>query len=177
MADTPLQYEQMVENAMRAVVRDALLEVAEYGLPGDHHFFINFKTDAPDVEMPAHLRAQHPNDIAIVIQHQFWNLLVDEVGFSIDLAFGGKREHLYVPFASLISFVDPSVEFGLQFAREPAASLAPPDQDPMLPAPEDPETADNADQDADQDAAQDAAPATDPDGGKNVVSLDQFRKK
>ncbi|MDH3241857.1 MAG: ClpXP protease specificity-enhancing factor SspB [Alphaproteobacteria bacterium] len=173
MADTPLHYEQMVDNAMRAVVRDALQEVAENGLPGDHHFFISFKTDAPEVEMPAHLRAQHPNDITVVIQHQFWNLLVDDVGFSVDLAFGGKRQHLYIPFASLISFVDPSVEFGLQFAREAAAALAPPDQDPLLPAPEGGPTAERADQGA---AENDAPPAA-PDGGENVVSLDRFRKK
>jgi hypothetical protein len=172
MADTPLQYEKMVESAMRTVVRDALQEVSENGLPGDHHFFISFKTDTPEVEMPAHLKAQHPIDIAIVIQHQFWNLLVDDVGFSVDLAFGGKREHLYIPFASLISFVDPSVEFGLQFAREPAASLAPPEQEPMLPAPENAEASESVV----QDTAEDGAPAA-ADGGKNVVSLDQFRKK
>jgi hypothetical protein len=173
MADTPLQYEKMVENAMRGVVRNALQEVSENGLPGDHHFFINFKTDDPDVEMPAHLRAQHPNDIAIVIQHQFWNLLVDDVGFSVDLAFGGKREHLYIPFASLISFVDPSVEFGLQFAREPAEALSPPDQDPMLPAPQGAEARESAE----PDAAENAAPAPETEDARNVVSLDQFRKK
>jgi len=173
MADTPLQYEQMVENAMRTVVRDALQEVAENGLPGDHHFFISFKTDAPDVEMPPHLLAQHPNDITVVIQHQFWNLLVDDVGFSVDLAFGGKRQHLYIPFASLISFVDPSAEFGLQFARQQAGALAPPEQEPMLPAPGDTAKAENADHGPE---GQDA-PAAAADGGKNVVSLDQFRKK
>ncbi|MCZ6849762.1 MAG: ClpXP protease specificity-enhancing factor SspB [Alphaproteobacteria bacterium] len=117
MADTPLNYEIMVEDAMRGVAREALREVASRGLPGSHQIYIGFKTDAPGVEIPDHLRAQYPEEITIVLEHQFWDLSVDETGFSIGLAFGGKREHLQVPFAALTSFVDPSVDFGLQFAK------------------------------------------------------------
>lgn len=173
MADIPLNYESMVENAMRGVVREALQEAAEHGLPGDHHFFISFKTDAPEVEMPSHLRAQHPHDITIVLQHQYWNLLIDEVGFSVDLAFGGKREHLYIPFASLISFVDPSVEFGLQFAREAEVAQPQPEAEPMLPAPQD----EKAETKATEETAQETEPPAEGSGEENVVSLDQFRKK
>ncbi len=169
MSDTPLNYESMVEGAMRSVVREALQEVSERGLPGDHHFFITFKTGAPEVEMPAYLRAQHPDDITIVLQHQFWNLLVDEVGFSVDLSFGGKREHLYVPFKALVGFVDPTVEFGLQFTRKKGGAAAEPEAGGLLAAPEDAAETPKA---ATGDGGQTSA-----GGADKIVSLDQFRKK
>jgi hypothetical protein len=172
MADTPLHYEKMVEDAMRGVARNALQEAASHGLPGEHHFYIGFKTGAPEVEMPDHLRAQYPEEITIILQHQFWDLLVDEAGFSVGLAFGGKREQLYVPFAALTSFVDPSVDFGLQFARPETAparesGAAPPPAEKGK-VPPTPETG------AEANAGEGAGEG---EGAEKVISLDQFRKK
>lgn len=170
MSDIPLYYESMVDAAMRSVVREALEEVAGLGLPGDHHFYITFKTDAAEVEMPAHLRAQHPEDITIVLQHQFWNLLVDEAGFSVDLSFSGKREHLYVPFKALVSFVDPSVEFGLQFAKKTARVDGEGEAGSLLAAPQgEAETAEGPKESAPGESGGES--------GDKVVSLDRFRKK
>ena len=161
MADTPLNYEKMVEDAMRGVAREALREVASRGIPGGHQIYIGFKTGAPEVKIPDHLRAQYPEEITIVLEHQFWDLSVDETGFSVGLAFAGKREHLHVPFAALTSFVDPSVDFGLQFADSEAA--------------EGPASEGGAQPEADK---AEGKPALGGEAaGKKVVSLDQFRKK
>jgi hypothetical protein len=174
MADTPLHYEKMVENAMRGVARDALQEAASHGLPGEHHFYIGFKTGAPEVEMPDHLRAQYPEDITIILQHQYWDLLVDEAGFAVGLAFGGKREQLYVPFAALTSFVDPSVDFGLQFAKTetgPESGETPAHESGEAPPPaERGEVPPTAEAGEEPDAGKG-------EGGEKVISLDQFRKK
>ncbi|MDX1483936.1 MAG: ClpXP protease specificity-enhancing factor SspB [Alphaproteobacteria bacterium] len=170
MADSPLNYEQMIEDAMRGVAREALREVARHGLPGDHHFYITFKTGAPEVEMPAALRAQYPEEITIVLQHQYWNLLVDEAGFSVDLAFGGKRQSLYVPFAALVSFVDPSVDFGLQFVKSEAAGTAPAEAGAK------PQAARPGAEDGGP-SAKEAETGASEAGGDKVVSLDKFRKK
>ncbi|MEE8213221.1 MAG: ClpXP protease specificity-enhancing factor SspB [Alphaproteobacteria bacterium] len=169
MADTPLNYEKMVEDAMRGVAREALREVASRGLPGGHQIYIGFKTDAPEVEIPDHLRAQYPEEITIVLEHQFWDLSVDETGFSVGLAFGGKREHLQVPFAALTSFVDPSVDFGLQFAKAGKGEAA-------AGGGGQPKTgkAEGAQPKAGK-AEGEAAAGGDGAGGK-VVSLDKFRK-
>jgi hypothetical protein len=165
MADITLHYERMIQDAMRSVAREALQVAESHGLPGEHHFYIGFKTDSPGVEIPSHLRAQYPEIMTIILQHQFWDLIVDEVEFSIGLAFGGKREHLRVPFAALTSFVDPSVEFGLQFTdTTPAAAPAPVDDE----TPSEPKDEPKASSDG---TTGDGAP------GEKVVSLDKFRKK
>ena len=161
MADTPLNYEKIVEDAMRGVAREALREIASGGMPGDHQIYICFKTGAPEVAMPDHLRAQYPKEITIILEHQFWDLSVDETGFSVGLAFAGKREHLHVPFAALTSFADPSVDFGLQFANP---------EDAEGPAPK------GGKRPAAGKAGGEAA-AGGGEAGKKVVSLDQFRKK
>jgi hypothetical protein len=160
MADTPLHYEKMVEDAMRGVAREALRKIASHGLSGEHQIYIGFKTDAPEVEMPDYLRAQYPEDMTIILQHQFWDLLVDEAGFSVGLAFGGKREQLHVPFAALISFVDPSVDFGLQFATPGTTEELAPEGG------EEPKA-----------GKAEGAAAGEGEAGKKVISLDQFRKK
>lgn len=150
-------YDLMVEDAMRGLVRRVLDRAAAEGLYGDHHFYISFRTDAPGVGMPARLKAQYPQEITVVVQHQYWNLEVGEDGFSVELAFGGKRERLDVPFAALTGFADPSAKFGLKFGAEQwAPEAAGSGMDSAAPAPQ-PEAA--------------AAPA------QKVVSLDQFRKK
>lgn len=174
MADTPLHYEKMVEDAMRGVARNALQEAASDGLPGEHHFYIGFKTGAPEVEMPAHLRAQYPEEITIILQHQYWDLMVDELGFSVGLAFGGKRERLYVPFAALTSFVDPSVDFGLQFAKTGAAPES--GETPAGESGETPPPAERGEVPPTPEAGEEPN-AGSAEGGEKVISLDRFRKK
>lgn len=171
MADSPLNYEKMVQDAMRSVARSALQEIAAHGLPGDHHFYIGFRTGVPEVEMPAHLRAQYPDEMTIILQHQYWDLLVDDVGFSVGLAFGGKREQLFVPFAALTSFVDPSVEFGIQFTRPEAAGEPLDSESGAAP----PEAAPGAEPEAGKN--QSAGPGDEGESGDKVIPLDRFRKK
>ena len=116
-----LRYNRMVENALRAVMSEALKLVARQGFPENHHFYITFRTDHPGVMLEATLRQRYPEEMTIVIQHQFWNLVVDEDGFSVGLSFDGVRQTLGIPFAAVTNFADPSVKFGLHFevADEP----------------------------------------------------------
>jgi len=164
-----ISYEHLVERALRGVLREALRMTMDSGLPGDHHFYITFRTEHPGVRMPAHLRALHPEDMTIVLQHQFWNLQVTDDWFAVDLSFQGKQEHLHIPFEAVTAFADPFAKFGLQFQTDL-------DDDDLLD--------DDACEDDDDfaDLAEDAAPpqAAKPDGeadGDNVVTLDAFRKK
>lgn len=161
MADDVLRYDEMVERALRDVVRQALTDVAESGLPGAHHFYLSFRTDAPGVEMPDDLRAQHPEELTIVLQHQFWDLSVAPDRFAVTLSFNQKPASLDVPFQALTSFVDPSVNFGLQFNVPEAAAND-------TAAAEDPSPAEK------QDEEEEEAPAN---GGADVVTLDNFRKR
>jgi hypothetical protein len=115
MTEDLMRYGELVEAALRSVVRDSLRRAEAEGLPGEHHFYITCRTDHPGVEMPTSLRASYPEEITLVLEHQFWDLEVSEESFSVTLGFGGKNERLLVPFESVIGFVDPSVEFGLQF--------------------------------------------------------------
>lgn len=108
----------MVQNALLNVVRDALKYTQKNGLPGDHHFYITFRTDRRDVLMPEDLRMRNPEEITIVIQYQYWDLSVDDKKFSVDLSFNDRREKLVVPFKAIVNFMDPSVKFGLQFTPE-----------------------------------------------------------
>ena len=110
-----LRYDRMVEDALRGVVRRALNDVSASGLPGDHHFYLTFRTGEPGVQIAPALKSQYPKEMTIVLQHQFWGLEVTEEGFAVTLSFGGKHERLVVPYRSIVSFADPSVKFGLQF--------------------------------------------------------------
>jgi hypothetical protein len=110
-----LRYDRMVEDALRGVVRRALTEVGTSGLPGDHHFYLTFRTGETGVQIAPVLKSQYPKEMTIVLQHQFWGLEVTEEGFAVTLSFGGKHERLVVPYHSIVSFADPSVKFGLQF--------------------------------------------------------------
>jgi hypothetical protein len=114
MDEKPLNYEEWVEEALRVVIKRALEQTVIDGLSGDHHFFITFLTGHAGVEIPAHLRAEHPEKMTIVLQHQFNDLDVTEVGFSVSLSFGGRPCHLYVPYSSVVTFADPAVNFVLQ---------------------------------------------------------------
>jgi len=151
---TGLNYELLVEDCLRLVVRSALRITEQTGLPGETHFYIAFSTTYPGVEMDESLRAQHPDSITIVLQHQFADLVVTDTEFTVTLFFGGKPSTMTVPFDAVTSFNDPSVGFGLQFGSG--------DED-------------DVDDDLDNDID---ATDHDPASGESaeVVSLDSFRK-
>src|SRR5690242_21887999 len=121
MAQDLFQYDKMVENALRGVVRDALRRAAEEGLRGNHHFYLGFATHMPGVTIPEYLRARYAAEMTIVLQHQFWDLEVGEESFSVTLSFQKQLERLTIPFAAIRSFADPSVNFALDFAGPPVA--------------------------------------------------------
>lgn len=148
----PLDYPQLIQDALRDVVRRSFEIVAREGLPGDHHFYVTFRTDAEGVEMAQSLRALHPEEMTIVIQHQYVDLEVTGDTFSIGLFFGGVAHYLRVPFAAVRVFVDPSV--GLQLA------FSPPGEDDVAEESPEPEP---------------ATPSA--EGAANVVSFEAFRKK
>ena len=124
-----LPYEEWTEAAMRQVVVRALAHVAANGLPGDHHFYVTFRTDHPGVVMPPRLRAQYPQEMTIVLQHQFWDLKMDEEAalISVGLSFGGVPSTLVIPTAALVAFADPHVRYGMRFhpEQEPSAQESP----------------------------------------------------
>ncbi len=148
-----IPYDAMVMEALRSVVREAVQGVADEGLPGEHHFYLTFRTDHPLAEMPEAIAAKYPTEIRIVLQNQFSNLFVDDFGFHVTLYFGGMPTPLYVPFEAITSFLDPHVQFSMRF--EPKGMEIVPTDDPS------PEGDDEE------------APQT---GGDNVVSLSSFRK-
>jgi len=121
MAQDLFHYEKMVEGALRGVVRDALKRAASEGLRSAHHFYIGFGTRMPGVAIPDHLRERYPDEMTIVLQHQFWDLEITEIGFSVTLSFQKQLERLVIPFAAVRSFADPSVNFALEFAVPEAA--------------------------------------------------------
>ncbi|MBL6782703.1 MAG: hypothetical protein ISQ21_06645 [Alphaproteobacteria bacterium] len=110
-----INYELLVENALKDVVRSALMITQEQGLAGETHFFITFNTNQDYVNIPSRLKESHPDKMTIIIQHQFWDLFVDDNHFEITLSFGGQKEHLSIPFTAITEFNDPSAGFGLQF--------------------------------------------------------------
>ena len=155
-----IPYDEIVQDALRAVVGRVLGEVEATGtLPGEHHFYITFKTRAPGVSIPKHLLERFPDDMTIVIQHRFWDLKVEEDAFSVGLSFGGVPATLHVPFAAVTQFHDPAVEFALTFHAS----------DEEVPAEEHEE--------AENDAPEAEAKAEGKEDGSNVVSVDFTRKK
>jgi hypothetical protein len=121
-----IRYDLLTQTALRGVLRTVLSDVAKNGLPGDHHFFVTFDTRAEGVRLSQRMRAQYPEEMTIVLQHQFWDLAVGEEAFEVGLSFGGAAEKLAIPFAAVKGFFDPSVQFGLQFeqVKEAAANEA-----------------------------------------------------
>jgi uncharacterized protein len=120
MATDHIRYDLLVQEALRSVVRNVLTDIGKNGLPGEHHFYISFKTGAPGVRISNRLREQYPDEMTIVLQHQFWDLGITEHTFEVGLSFGGVPERLLVPFDSIVGFFDPSVQFGLKFeVQEP----------------------------------------------------------
>jgi len=168
MSHDYMHYDKMVQTALRSVVRDALKRAAKQGLVGEHHFYIAFRTDHPDVEISDMLKSRYPNEMTIVLQHQYWGLEVHEEYFEVGLSFNKMPERLHIPFSAVRQFVDPSVKFGLEFEVEipgQPAGAAP------VPLPVKAHSAETA-----QDTK---TPADHPDGSSTgaVVSLDSFRKK
>ncbi|GIL41094.1 SspB family protein [Roseiterribacter gracilis] len=172
MSKDYMRYDRMVEDALRGVVRRALNEAAAQGLPGNHHFYLTFRTHAPGVDIPSYLVERYPNEMTIVLQFQFYGLEAAEDHFVVTLSFNNQQERLQIPYAAISVFADPSVNFALQFQAadddikeldvegeefEPTSSEAPRALPPAAPKPALP-------------------PRTDGDGAE-VVSLDQFRRK
>lgn len=115
LEDYAIDYPALIDNAMRSVVRTAITQVAERGLPGEHHFFVSFLTNHPAVQVSAAVKERYPDEMTIVIQHQYWDLKIAEDHFSLMLSFNNIPEKLVIPFAALTAFADPSIKFGLQF--------------------------------------------------------------
>jgi hypothetical protein len=189
-----IRYDILAQNALRGVVRTVMADAAKKGLAGDHHFKISFNTTSPGVKLSPRLRAQYPQEMTIVLQHQFWDLEVTEEAFEVGLSFSGIPERLRVPFDAIVGFFDPSVEFGLQFTtvveeeegEEDGEAPAEADIQPLptptpverMPAPK-PATGPRA---VPSPSAKDDKPDGDgdddkPTGGAEVVRLDRFRKK
>lgn len=135
MATDLIRYDLLVQEALRGVVRNVLKETARNGLQGDHHFFITFKTKAPGLRLSNRMRERYPDEMTVILQHQFWDLGVTEHAFEVGLSFSNEPERLLIPFAAITSFVDPSVQFGLKFdAQDPAQNLAAPAPDDGAPS-------------------------------------------
>lgn len=180
-------YDALVDDALRSVVRRVLTQVAETGLPGSHHFYISFRSTDPGVELPEYLRAKYPEEMTIVLQHQYWDLIIRDDDFEVTVSFNKQQERIKVPFAALSAFVDPSVRFGLQFDRrdkttgekvsadKPESAAAP----TPLPVPEKrPATTASEGQETQAEGEATTAEAPKPeDAASKVVKLDSFRKK
>src|SRR5579871_3694035 len=171
-----IRYDLLAQAALRGVVRTVLADTAGKGLPGDHHFKITFNTTAPGVKLSDRMRAQYPQAMTVVLQHQFWDLAVNDDAFEVGLSFGGVPERVVVPFEAITAFFDPAVQFGLQFETVEAQASDAADGAPA------------AEQDAGAKTAPagkaEALPAPEPEpapdhegGGAEVVRLDRFRKK
>ena len=178
-----IRYDLLAQEALRGVVRTVLADTAKNGLPGEHHFYISFDTNADGVQLSPRMLAQYPKEMTIVLQHQFWDLVVSEGGFEVGLSFGGIPERLVIPFAAVSGFFDPSVQFGLRFeeltqesaAQEDASGRAgqsvaeSPAQSKEVPALAPIPSAANQAATTEQQAKSEA--------GAEVVRLDRFRKK
>lgn len=170
MTTDHIRYDILAQDALRDVVRKVLADAATHGLPGDHHFYISFDTRAEGVKISPRLKEQYPQDITIILQHQFWDLSVSDDRFEVGLSFGGVPEKLSVPFAAIQRFFDPSVQFALQFETieidvaddgKPESASA---RDADEQAPDKPRAAEPAQNESEKPAAE-------------VVRLDRFRKK
>jgi hypothetical protein len=187
MANDLIRYDLLVQDALRGVVRRVLSEVAKEGLPGEHHFYITFRTGAPGVRLSTPMRQQYPDVMTIILQHQFWDLSVTEHNFEVGLSFKNVPERLLVPFDAVTEFYDPSVQFGLKFEveeagpedgandLEPMAPAAPAPASLPAPAVEAPRKAGKKEP-RPEPAASETESAEGGEPGK-VVSIDAFRKK
>ena len=184
MATDHIRYDILAQEALRGVVRAVLADAAKKGLPGEHHFKITFSTGAPGVRLSDRMRAQYPEAMTIVLQYQFWDLVVSDDAFEVGLSFGGVPERLAVPFDAITAFFDPAVQFGFQFETIPAETTG--DQNPVAGPNETSRAASNRPSTPPSGPNALPAPAAEkpqepplgPDGGGGeVVRLDRFRKK
>ncbi len=164
-----MRYDLMAQKALRGVVRLALERVAEAGLPGDHHFYISFDTQAPGVKMSERLRQEYTEEMTIVLQHQYWGLEINDDAFQIELSFNDLPEKILIPYAAIKGFFDPSVQFGLQFNNDAEAR----EHELAVETTGDPDASTIANND-EAEAENISAAAS---GGADVVVLDAFRKK
>jgi hypothetical protein len=175
-----IRYDVLAQQALRGVVRTVLEDAATNGLPGEHHFKITFATGAPGVRLSDRMRAQYPETMTIVLQHQFWDLAVTDEAFEVGLSFGGITERLAIPFDAITAFFDPAVQFGFQFenieatAAGGAEAEAKPADKPALPGRPLAETKPDM---PPKPADAKPQPAPIPEGGGEVVRFDRFRKK
>lgn len=194
-SENALRYDRMVEDALLSVVHRSLTYASEKGLPGEHHFYITFRTDHPGVDIPNHLRERYPGEMTIILQYQFWDLEVGDDIFSVTLSFSDVPEKLTIPFDAVAAFADPSVRFGLQFdvgdnadENETKSSDAAvvTDDSAVERSFADHESQDNSSgsgkrqADAEEPEAEDAVQedaGTASEDSDNVVTLDTFRKK
>ncbi|OLP61331.1 hypothetical protein BJF93_21400 [Xaviernesmea oryzae] len=171
MGQDHIRYDILAQDALRSVIRKVLSEVAATGhLPGDHHFFITFLTNMPGVRISQHLKSRYPEQMTIVVQHQFWELKVTESQFEIGLSFSDTPEKLVIPFNAVRGFYDPSVNFELEFDVASMEEL----QDAEVTAY--PAPAENTDTSSEPKAPKPEGEDGDKKGG-SVISLDSFRKK
>ncbi|RVQ68716.1 hypothetical protein EKN06_00325 [Croceicoccus ponticola] len=163
--DSLIPYDEIVQEALRAVVGRVLREVEASGseLPGAHHFYITFKTGAAGVSVPPDLRARFPDEMTIVLQNKFWDLSVEEDQFSVGLSFNQMPAKLVIPFGAITAFVDPAVDFGLQFQA--------------IESGQPPEPHDIAENDSEQGGGSGVSSASVPEDGSNVVTVDFGKKK
>ena len=167
MATDLIRYDVLARDALRGVLRQVLKDAAEQGLPGEHHFYITFISTAEGVKISARLLSQYPTEMTVILQHQFWDLIVTDDRFEVGLSFNGIPERLVIPFNSIKSFFDPSVQFGLQFEpSEETTDAASPTAEPLV-------TAGTASVDGDVTGNEPPQPSE----GAEVVRLDRFRKK
>jgi uncharacterized protein len=184
MAVDHIRYDLLAQEALRGVVRRVLMDTAKNGLPGEHHFYISFDTRAEGVRLSPRMLAQYPEEMTVVLQHQFWDLVVSENGFEVGVSFGGIPERVAVPFAAVKGFFDPSVQFGLQFeevaeakdSQQTEQSAAGKDAPPP-PVEHQTQTMMAVPLPANSEPERTTSDADKPAGGGEVVRLDRFRKK
>ena len=164
MAKDSINYEAMVQTALRDVVKKAISYTEKHGLLGNHHFYITFATEHPGVQVPDYLRDQYGDEITIVLQYEFWDLVAEAKGFYVTLCFDDAHEKLYVPYTALLSFVDPSVKFGLQFT-------------PVAEEHSEVGKVIKGDKPNNAKSKSKSKENEPPKDGSNVVTLDSFRKK
>ena len=204
MATDHIRYDLLVQDAFRGIFRKVMNDAAAKGMPGEHHFYITFRTNAPGVKLSDRMRAQYPGDMTIILQHQFWDLIVNDTGFEVGLSFQNIPERLVVPFDAVTGFFDPSVNFGAEFTVDTPADAAPatgpalvtstPEKPPAKATPEarprndlprtktrgsasEPDVTEGAADNVSPKAAVKGVDAPEPDQASKVVSIDAFRKK
>jgi len=188
MTEDILRYDILVQNALRGVIRKVLSEIDKTGLPGNHHFFITFMTGAQGVKVSNRVREQYPDQMTIVLQHQFWELEINETGFGIGLSFSDVPEKLYIPYTAIRGFYDPSVNFELEFDVEQSDEESDDESDGEIVASDvgdpivqddqkDKDTAKAAKPKVVDDSEDDEAEDEDDEASAEVVSLDAFRNK